>query len=89
MYKPYALPGAKGGFCYTATFQPVPVEALFSITVYGPENDLMSNVGNIVSANRTVVTNDDGLFVVAFGGCVVRMRAVPIRSNAEAKGHRL
>ena len=40
MYKPYALPGAKGGSCCTATFQPVPVEAFFSITVYGPDRNL-------------------------------------------------
>lgn len=68
MYTPYALPGAKGNVCYTATYPPVPAEAFFSITVYGPEKYLMSDVDNIVSSNRSVVTNDDGAFSVAFGG---------------------
>lgn len=68
MYTPYALPGAKGGTCYTATYPPVPVKAFFSITVYGPENYLMSNMDNIVSSNRGVATNDDGSFTVVFGG---------------------
>ena len=67
MYKPYALPGAKGGVCHTATYPTVPVKEFFSITVYGPDNYLMSNVDNIVSSNRGVVTNDDGSFTVAFG----------------------
>lgn len=68
MYTPYALPGAKGNACYTATYPPVPAKAFFSITVYGPEKYLMSDVDNIVSSNRGVVTNDDGAFSVVFGG---------------------
>lgn len=68
MYTPYALPGAEGGTCYTATYPPVPVQAFFSITVYGPEKYLMSNENNIVSSNRGVVTGEDGSFTVAFGG---------------------
>ncbi|MEW9918466.1 DUF1214 domain-containing protein [Marimonas sp. MJW-29] len=68
MYAPYALPEAIGGKCYTATYPPVPVKAFFSITVYGAEKYLMSNVDNIVSSNRGVETNDDGSFTVAFGG---------------------
>ena len=68
MYLPYALPDAKGGACYMATYPPVPVEAFFSITVYGPEKYLMSNENNIVSSLQGVVMNEDGSFSVAFGG---------------------
>ena len=60
---------------HLATFPPVPVEAFFSITVYGPEKYLMSNENNIVSSNRGVVTNDDGSFAVAFGGNECRGKA--------------
>ena len=67
MYLPYALAGAEGGVCYRATYPPVPAEAFFSITVYGPEKYLMSDVDNIISSNRGVVTNDDGSFTVTFG----------------------
>jgi hypothetical protein len=68
MYKPYALPGVKGGDCYVATYPPVPVKAFFSFTVYGPEKYLMSNEDNIVSSNRDIQVNADGSFTVAFGG---------------------
>lgn len=68
MYKPYALEGAKGGQCYTATYPPVPAGEFFSITVYGPENYLMSDTDNIISSNREVVMNADGSFDVVFGG---------------------
>lgn len=68
MYKPYAVPGVKGGDCYVATYPPVPAEAFFSITVYGPEKYLMSDEDNIVSSNRDIKLNDDGTFTVAFGG---------------------
>jgi hypothetical protein len=68
MYKPYALPGVKGGDCYTATYPPVPAKAFFSITVYGPKKYLMSDENNIVSSNRDIKLNDDGSFTVAFGG---------------------
>ena len=68
MYTPYALPGAKGGTCYTATYPPVPAKEFFSITVYGPEKYLMSNVDNIISSNRGIATNNDGSFTVVFGG---------------------
>ncbi len=67
----YAIGGpvsALGGACYTATFPEVPVEAFFSITVYGPQKYLMSDKDNIVSSNQGVVTNDNGSFTVAFGG---------------------
>ena len=67
MYTPYALDGAVGGKCYTATYPPVPAKEFFSITVYGPDKYLMSDNDNIVSSNRGVVTNDDGSFTVAFG----------------------
>lgn len=67
MYLPYAKEGAKGGVCYTATYQEVPAEAFFSITVYGPEKYLMSNDNNIVSTNQGLVQNEDGSFSVVFG----------------------
>lgn len=66
----YAIGGpdnARGGQCYTATFPPVPVEAFYSITMYGPDNYLMTNLDNIVSSNRGVINNDDGTFSVVFG----------------------
>jgi hypothetical protein len=66
----YAIGGpkdAKGGKCYTATFPPVPVKAFYSITLYGPQNYLMTDKDNIVSSNRGVINNDDGSFTVAFG----------------------
>lgn len=66
----YAIGGpedALGQKCYTATFQPVPVQAFDSITLYGPDNYLMTDEDNIVSSNRGVVNNDDGSFTVAFG----------------------
>lgn len=75
MYTPYALPGAKGGTCYVATYPPVPAKAFFSIAVYGPEKYLMSDQDNIVSSNRGVTTNDDGSFTVVFGGRDCRDKA--------------
>ena len=68
MYAAGAPKDAKGNTCYTATFPKVPVEAFFSITVYGPEKYLMTDEDNIVSSNQGMVTNDDGSFEVAFGG---------------------
>jgi hypothetical protein len=68
MYKPHALPGVKGGDCYVATYPPVPAQAFFSITVYGPKKYLMADEDNIVSSNRDIDLNDDGSFTVAFGG---------------------
>lgn len=66
----YAIGGpenAKGGTCYKAAFPKVPAKAFFSITVYGPEKYLMTDMHNIVSSNRGVKTNEDGSFDVAFG----------------------
>ena len=68
MYIPYAKEGAKGNVCYTATYDEVPAEAFFSITVYGPDKYLMSNDYSIVSTNQGLVSNEDGTFTVAFGG---------------------
>ena len=68
MYLPYAREGVTGGTCYTATYQEVPAEAFFSITVYGPDKYLMSDENNIVSTNQGLVANNDGSFTVAFGG---------------------
>jgi hypothetical protein len=66
----YAIGGpenAEGGKCYVATFPPVPAEAFYSITLYGPSLYLMTDKDNIISSNRGVVTNDDGSFTVSFG----------------------
>lgn len=52
MYAAGGPKDAKGGDCYLANFPEVPVEAFFSITVYGPEKYLMSDVDNIVSSNH-------------------------------------
>ena len=68
MYIPYAKEGAKGDVCYTATYDKVPAEAFFSITIYGPEKYLMSNDYNVVSTNQGLVSNEDGTFTVVFGG---------------------
>lgn len=67
MYKPYALKGAKGGKCYTATYPVVPANAFWSITVYGQDKFLMENHDNIVSSNQKAIINDDGSFTVIFG----------------------
>ena len=87
----YAIGGpkeAKGGQCYTATFAPVPVKAFYSITLYGPDNYLMTNEDNIVSSNRAVVNNDDGSFTVAFGAAECRELA-PNYANTPDDGWNL
>ena len=83
MYKPYALDGAQANTCYTATYPPVPAEAFFSITVYGPKKYLMSNEDNIISANRGITTNDDGSFTVVFGGDDCRDQAPNYAATTE------
>ena len=67
MYKPYGLSDAKGGTCYTGTYQPVPAKAFFSVTAYNADKYLMSNEDNIVSSARGVNMNGDGTFSIAFG----------------------
>ena len=75
MYAAGGPADASGGACYRASFPPVPVEAFFSITVYGTEKYLMTDADNIVSSKHGVVTNDDGSFDVAFGGEACRTLA--------------
>ena len=68
MYATYTPEGAIGGECWIGTFPPVPAEEFFSITVYGPDQFLMTNENNIVSSTRGAIVNDDGSFTVVFGG---------------------
>jgi len=67
MYAPYSLDNVKGGQCYTATYPAVPVDAFFSITVYGQDKFLMADHDNIVSSNQNAVVNKDGSFTVIYG----------------------
>lgn len=67
MYAPYTLDGVKGGKCYTATYPAVPVDAFFSITVYGQDKFLMADHDNIVSSNQNAIVNEDGSFTVVYG----------------------
>ncbi len=45
----------------------VPVDAFFSITVYGQDKYLMADHDNIVSSNQKAIVNDDGSFTVVYG----------------------
>lgn len=67
MYAPYALDGVKGGKCYTATYSAVPVDAFFSITVYGQDKFLMADHDNIVSSNQDIIISDNGSFTIVYG----------------------
>jgi len=68
MYAPYSLDNVKGGECYIATYPAVPVDAFFSITVYGHDKFLMADHDNIVSSNQKAIVNKDGSFTVVYGG---------------------
>jgi hypothetical protein len=67
MYAPYTLEGVKGNKCYTAIYPAVPVDAFFSITVYGQDKFLMADHDNIVSSNQKAIVNKDGSFTVIYG----------------------
>ena len=75
MYATYTPEGAIGGECWIGTFPPVPAEEFFSITVYGPDQFLMTNENNIVSSTRGAITEPDGSFTVVFGGEQCRDKA--------------
>jgi hypothetical protein len=72
MYKPYSNPALKGNTCYTTTFQPIPSNAFFSITVYGPDKYLMSDSNNVIGSNHNIAMNDDGTFTVVFGDTICK-----------------
>jgi hypothetical protein len=67
MYAIGGPPDARGGACYVATFPPVPAEAFFSVTVYGPEKYLMADRDAVIGSSHGIVTEPDGSFRVAFG----------------------
>jgi hypothetical protein len=82
----YALGGpsdAKGGQCYVATFPPIPAEAFFSITAYGPTKYLMSDQDNVVGSQHGVKLEPDGSFKVAFGSEACRSLAPNFLSTPE------
>jgi hypothetical protein len=69
MYPGFAPAGPEGGACYSASFDPVPAKAFFSLTVYDADRSLMSDEHNIVSSNRPgFISRPDGGFDVIFGG---------------------
>lgn len=80
MYPPFAPADTKGGTCYSASFDPVPARAFFSLTVYDADRYLMSDEHSIVSSNRPgFVVRPDGGFDVIFGG-------MDCKAIAEARG---
>jgi hypothetical protein len=82
MYPPFAPPGTRGGFTYRASFDAVPAQAFFSLTVYGADRFLMSAEHTIVSSNRPdFVTRSDGGFDVVFGGTHARQLAASEGAN--------
>ena len=69
MYPNFTPPGTKGNVCYEASFEKVPCDAFFSLTVYDFDKYMMSDEYNIVSSNRPgLKTRPDGGFDVIFGG---------------------
>lgn len=67
MYAIGGPPRATGGACYVATFPPIPAEAFFSVTAYGPEKYLMTDQDNVVGSQHGIRLEPDGSFRVAFG----------------------
>jgi hypothetical protein len=73
MYPPFAPPGTRGGVTSRASFDAVPAQAFFSLTVYDADRFLMSDDHNIVSSTRPgFITRPDGGFDVIFGGADAR-----------------
>ncbi|WP_117234922.1 DUF1254 domain-containing protein [Vibrio maerlii] len=69
MYPAFTPANTKGNTCYEASFEAVPAKSFFSLTLYGPDNYLMSDDFNIVSSNReSFIQRADGGFDVVFGG---------------------
>jgi hypothetical protein len=82
MYPPFAPPGTRGGVTYRASFDPVPAQAFFSLTVYGFDRFIMSAENTIVSSNRPdCVIRPDGGFDVFFGGEHARQLAASEGAN--------
>jgi hypothetical protein len=80
MYVGFAPEDTKGDVCYEASFDRIPANAFFSLTLYDKDKYLMSDDYNIISSNRkNFVARDDGGFDVVFGG----MECKPI---AEERG---
>lgn len=81
-YPPFAPPGTRGDVTYRASFDPVPAQAFFSLTVYSADRFLMSDEHTIVSSNRPdFVTRPDGGFDVVFGGEHARRLAASEGAN--------
>jgi hypothetical protein len=82
MYPPFAPPGTRGNVTYRASFDVVPAEAFFSLTVYGADRFLMSDNHSIVSSNHPdFVARPDGGFDVIFGGDDARKLAASEGAN--------
>lgn len=81
MYPTFAPAGTRGEVTYRASFDAVPAQAFFSLTVYGADRFLMSDDHAIVSSNRPdFVSRPDGGFDVVFGGA--RARELAAREGA-------
>jgi len=82
MYPPFAPPETRGDVTYRASFDAVPAEAFFSLTVYSADRFLMSDDHNIVSSNRPdFVARSDGSFDIVFGGADARELAAREGAN--------
>jgi len=82
MYPPFAPPGTRGDVTYRASFDAVPAQAFFSLTVYSADRFLMSDEHTIVSSNRPdFVARPDGGFDVFFGGEHARQLAASEGAN--------
>lgn len=72
MYIGYALEGAVGGTCYSATYNVPVVRYFWSITVYDENKHLMSDSNTIINGGTkvgggNVVLNKDESFTVVYG----------------------
>ena len=69
MYPVFAPKGIKANVCYEASFDKVPAEAFFSLTLYNFDKYMMSDEHNIISSNRrNFIARKDGGFDVVLGG---------------------
>ena len=69
MYAVFSPEGSKANVCYEASFDKVPADAFFSLTLYDFDKYMMSDEYNIISSNRpNHVARSDGGFDVVFGG---------------------
>ncbi len=82
MYPPFAPASTLGDVTYRASFDAVPADAFFSLTVYSADRFLMSDDHNIVSSNRPdFVSRPGGGFDVIFGGTPARDLAASEGAN--------